>query len=278
MRKINSLKIKETITTLLKEAAYDLPKEVESAMKKSYKKSNLSKLEKNILKELIDNINIAREEKMPLCQDTGTATIFIEIGQDVHITGDFYKAINDGAVEAYKNLRKSIVGHPLTRENTKDNAPVNLHMNIIPGDKIKITVLPKGGGAENASLLKMLLPTSSEEDIIDAIVTHVKENGTKACPPLIIGIGLGGTFDNVATLAKKALLRPIESFNKDKKIAKIEKILLKKINGTNVGPMGVGGETTALAIHIETAPCHIASLPLAINLQCHSHRHKEATI
>lgn len=278
MREIAAVKIKDAVAALCEKAAWDLPQEVEAALNEALK-NETSELGREILRELIKNAEIARRKKVPLCQDTGMACVFIKLGQEVQLAESaLIQAVNDGVKLGYKNLRKSMLHDPFNRENTKDNTPANLQVEIVPGDELKITVLLKGGGAENASCLKMFLPTATKEEIIKFIVKTVRENGPKACPPLILGIGIGGSFDTVATLAKKALLRPLASHSTKHDAAKMEAELLQKINATGVGPMGIGGITTALAVHIETAPCHIASLPVAINFQCHSHRYGTAVL
>ena len=278
MREIASTKIIETVAALFESAAYDLPQEVEDSINHALAHEK-SPLGRQIIREILKNAEIARQKKLPICQDTGMAVVFIAMGQQTFVVGgNLHDAVNDGVKEAYKNLRKSMVSDPFKRENTKDNLPASIHVEIVPGDTFKIIVLPKGGGAENASFQKMFLPTTSREVIEDYIVGVVKENGTKACPPLILGVGIGGAFDSVATLAKKSLLRPISSHSTNHENAAMEKALLLKINNLGLGPMGVGGTTTALAVHVESAPCHIASLPVAVNFQCHAHRYKEAIL
>lgn len=278
MREIDCLKIKEAVIALCIKAAYDLPQEVEDSINHVLANEK-SQLGREILREIIQNAEIARRKKVPICQDTGMVVVFIELGQEIAIkSGNLNDAINDGVKEAYKDLRKSIVENPLNRKNTSDNTPANIHIEIVPGDRFKIKVMLKGGGAENASVVKMFLPTAKKDAITDFIIKTVKENGPKACAPIILGIGIGGTFDTVAYLAKKALFRPITSHSTCHDMAAYEKELLEKINKTGVGPMGVGGNTTALAVHIETAPCHIASLPVAINFQCHAHRVAEMNL
>lgn len=278
MREITSKKIKETVAELFLSAALDLPKEVEDSISHALAHES-SPLGRHVLGEIIKNAEIARKEKLPLCQDTGMAVVFVELGQDVRmIDGNLHEAINEGVSIAYKNLRKSMVKSPFHRINTNDNTPANIHLDIVPGDKVKIIVMPKGGGAENCSFVQMFLPTSNPSEIEDFIVQKIKENGAKACPPIIVGIGIGGSFDSVAMLAKKALLRPLTSHSTKDYLAQMEKSLLKKINNLGIGPMGVGGLNTALAVHVLEAPCHIASLPVAVNIQCHSHRYKAAVL
>lgn len=233
---------------------------------------------KMVLDEIIRNAKVAADDKVPLCQDTGFVIVFIEIGENTHIKGDLREAVNDGVRGGYKDFRKSIVESPINRKNTRDNTPAILHINFVPGDKVKIGILPKGGGAENCGFQKMFLPTASREEIIAYIVEGIKEKAPLACPPIIVGIGMGGTFDYSTFLAKKALTRPLNQSNPDQSIAKMEDEILKKVNKLGIGAMGLGGNITALAVLIEAFPCHIASLPVAVNLECHSHRYREVTI
>jgi len=231
---------------------------------------------KEILEEILENDRMAEEEKLPLCQDTGFTTIFVEMGQEVRVTeGDFYQAINKGVGNGYRKgyLRKSVVKDPLRRKNTGDNTPPWVHIDIVPGDRLKISVMPKGAGSENMSTVKMLSPAEGVQGVKKFVLDWVKERGANACPPLVVGVGIGGTFEGVAKLAKKALLRSIGSKNPEPFYAEMEEELLKEINNLGLGPQGLGGSSTALAVHIEAYPCHIASLPLAINLQCHAVRH-----
>jgi len=278
MREITVDKIAAVVAELFEEAQYNLPEEVVDAVNEAlaFEKSETAR---EILREIIKNSQIAMEKKIPLCQDTGTAFVFIKLGQEVKIIdGNLYDAVNAGVVMGYKNMRKSIVSDPLYRENTNDNSPAEINIEIVPGDKIKIIVMPKGGGAENASIQKMLLPTVSKEELKNFIVKNIVDNASKACPPVIVGIGIGGSFSSVASLSKKALLRPVKSHSTKHHFAEMEKEILKEVNASGIGPMGLSGNTTALAVHIESAPCHIASLPVSINFQCHSHRFKEKSI
>jgi len=236
-----------------------------------------SPLAKEVLMDLQENWEIASHEQAPICQDTGTAVVFIEIGQDVRIEGGYlYDAINQGVREGYCEgyLRKSMVRHPFFRENTGDNTPAIIHTEIVPGNKLKITVAPKGGGSENMSALKMLTPASGLNGVKQFVLDTVKKAGPNACPPIIVGVAVGGNFEKVALLAKKALLRPLGQLNPDPYLAQIEKELLEEINNTGIGPQGFGGRTTALAVNLEVFPCHIASLPVAVNINCHVSRHK----
>ncbi|GFR36456.1 fumarate hydratase [Thermobrachium celere] len=238
-------------------------------------------LEKKILDILIKNSEIAENEKMPMCQDTGMAVVFMEIGQDVHIVGgNLEDAINEGVRQGYIEgyLRKSVVKDPLDRVNTKDNTPAIIHYSIVPGDKIKITVAPKGFGSENMSRLKMLKPADGVEGVKKFVLETVKEAGPNPCPPIVVGVGIGGTFEKAAFLAKKALLRSVDEENKNPYYAQLEKELLEEINKLGIGPQGFGGLTTCLGVNIEVYATHIAGLPVAVNINCHATRHKEAVI
>ncbi|MDP3956474.1 MAG: fumarate hydratase [bacterium] len=280
MREINASKIRDAVKKLYLNANYFLPKDVLSSLKKA-SQTEIRKNAKSAFNILVENASIAENEGIPLCQDTGLAIIFAEIGQDVHITGGgFEKAVNDGIRQAVKEgyLRASVVKSPINRINTKDNAPAIIHTEIVPGNKIKLTVLAKGGGAENMSAIKMLKPSDGVEGIKDFVLETVKNAGPNPCPPIVVGVGIGGNFEKSAYLAKKALLRDIGKNNKDKDLAKLERELLQKINKIGIGPCGIGGKTTGLAVNIESLPCHIASLPVAVNIECHSHRHKSLII
>lgn len=236
---------------------------------------------KEILKLLLNNAAIAEKEQIPMCQDTGYTVVFVDLGQDVHVVGnDLTQAINEGVRQGYQSgyLRKSIVGHPLRRKNTGDNTPCVIHINIVPGNNIKITVAPKGGGSENMSALKMLKPAEGVPGIKKFVIETVKNAGPNACPPLVVGVGLGGTMEKAALLAKEALLRDIGTPNPDQELMALETELLRQINRLGIGPQGLGGTTTALAVHIKAYACHIASLPVAVNLNCHAARHKSITL
>lgn len=279
IREISTKEIIKVVRDLCVDTNYDLGDDVLLAFNQAIEKED-SGTGREVLKELIENARIAREEKVPICQDCGLAVVFIEIGQDVHITGDDLKeAINEGVRQGYMEgyLRKSAC-HPITRKNTGDNTPAILHLQIVPGDKMKIIFAPKGGGSENMSRVDMLTPAVGIEGIKDFVVKRVKESGSNPCPPTIIGIGVGGTFERSAILAKKALLRNIGDRNPDLELAKIEGEILASINKLGIGPMGYGGDTTSLDVFLEIEPCHIASLPVAVNIQCHAARHKEAVI
>lgn len=233
------------------------------------------------LREIMENQRIAREESMPLCQDTGLAVLFVEIGQDVRIRGGvFHEALQEGVRLAYREgyLRKSVCD-PLSRVNTADNTPAVIHVDIVPGDRVRITAMPKGGGSENMSVARMLVPSSGLEGIEDLVVDTVRKAGPNSCPPLVVGVGIGGTLEYSALLAKKALARPLGRFNdRDDRLADLERKLLERINGLGIGAQGYGGRVTALAVHAEMVPCHIASLPVTVNLNCHVARHRECIL
>jgi len=281
MRDIDSKKIIETVSKLFQEACLYLPEDVVAVIKEAGGKEE-SPAAKDVLARLIENTEIAAEEKIPLCQDTGAAVVFLELGQDVHITGDdLYTAINEGVRQGYEKgyLRKSIVSQPFSaRVNTKDNTPAIIHTDIVPGDRLKISVMPKGGGSENYSRLTVMPPAKGRQGVIDFVVNLVDESGSNPCPPVIIGLGIGGTTDKAMTLAKKALFRKVGEPNPDPEVAELEKEILQRVNKLGIGPMGYGGRTTALAVHAEIFPAHIASLPVAVNIQCWCARHNEATL
>ncbi|MFH0977389.1 MAG: fumarate hydratase [Spirochaetota bacterium] len=279
MREIPTEKIISAVRSLCIDANYNLENDVLSAFK-SAKEKEESPNARSVFDELIDNASIAKEDQVPLCQDCGLAVFFIEIGQDVHITGgDLKNAINEGVRQGYKDgyLRKSAC-HPFTRKNTGDNTPAIIHFDMVSGDKIKIIIMPKGGGSENMSRISMLTPAEGMEGIKKFVVESVKNAGANPCPPTIIGIGIGGTFERAALLSKKALFRKIGTRNPDPELAKTEIEILKAINKLGIGPMGYGGSTTSLDVFILAEPCHIASLPVAVNINCHSARHKEIII
>ena len=281
MREIEASAVTQAVAELCQEANFVLGEDVLAALKQA-QQTEESPLGKEVLGQLIENARIAKEERVPLCQDCGTAVVFLEIGQETHITGgNLYAAIEEGVRLGYSQgyLRKSIVSQPFSaRINTKDNTPSVMHTEIVPGDQLKITVMPKGSGAENMSRLAMLKPGDGKQGVIDLVVRTVDEAGGNPCPPLIVGLGIGGTAEKAMLLAKKALLRPVASANPDPEIAELEKEILSRINDLGIGPLGFGGRTTALAVNAEVMPTHIASLPVAVNLQCHSARHKETTL
>jgi fumarate hydratase subunit alpha len=281
MREIAAKDITKTVARLCKEANYFLGEDVLSALKKAREKEE-SPTAIGVLDQIIENADIAAKEEMPLCQDCGLAIVFIELGQDAHVTGgDLYEAIHEGVRQGYSEgyLRKSVVKQPFSaRVNTKDNTPAIIHTEIVKGDKLKITVAPKGGGSENMSRFVVLKPAQGRAGVIDFVVKAVEEAGSNPCPPTIVGVGIGGSAERAMQLAKKSLLRTVGEPSKDKEVAELEKELLERINATGVGPGGVGGRITSLAVHVETHPAHIASMPVAVNLQCHSARHKEAVL
>ena len=280
MRELQAKEITSAVKRLCMEANYYLGEDVLNAIKEGLKKEE-SPLGKDILQQIIENAEIAAKEEVPICQDTGFAVIFVELGQEVRVVnGDFNEAINEGVRQGYTDgyLRKSIVEDPIRRKNTGDNTPAVIHLEMVPGDKIRIIVAPKGGGSENMSEVKMMRPADGVEGLKRFVVERVEKSGGNPCPPVVVGVGVGGTFEKCAFLAKKALLREVGSKHPDPYYAELEAELLEKINKTGVGPQGLGGRTTALAVHIEAHPCHIASYPAAVNLNCHAARHKEITI
>ena len=281
MRAIDAKEITETIARLSQEACYHLPEDVLDALKQG-RRAEESPVGRKVLDRILENADISAEGEFPLCQDTGTAVVFLEIGQEVHITGDdLNTAVNEGVRQGYSEgyLRKSMVSQPYSaRVNTKDNTPAIIYTDIVPGDRLRISVMPKGGGAENMARLTMLSPAQGRQGIIDFVVNTVDAAGSNPCPPVIIGVGIGGTAEKALMLAKKALLRKVGKPNPDGEVAELEKETLKRVNKLGIGPMGYGGRITALAVHAEVIPAHIASLPAAVNLQCWCARHKEAII
>ena len=281
MREIKAKDITETVARLSKEANYYLGEDVVSALKKAREQEE-SPAGRQILDQILENAGIAAKEQMPLCQDCGLAVVFVEMGQDAHITGgELVQAINEGVRKGYAEgyLRKSAVKQPFSaRVNTKDNTPAIIHTEIVPGDKLKITIAPKGGGSENMSRFTVLKPAQGRQGVVDFVVNAVEEAGSNPCPPTIVGVGIGGTAEKAMIMAKRALLREVGKPSPDPEVAELEKELLQRINSTGVGPGGVGGRITSLAVHVETFPAHIASLPVAVNIQCHSARHKEAVL
>lgn len=280
MKEIHVNEIISAVRDLCIEANYYLNEDIKNAFLKSRDEESF-KLAKDIMDILIKNAEIAKNENMPICQDTGMTVVFLEIGQDVHIVGgNLNDAVNEGVRRGYIEgyLRKSVVKDPIDRENTKDNTPAVIWTNIVPGDKLKITVVPKGFGSENMSQIKMLKPADGVEGVKDFVLKVVKEAGPNPCPPIIVGVGIGGTFELSAYLAKKALLRPIDKRNENPFYAKLEEELLNLINDLGIGPQGFGGRTTALAVNIETFATHIAGLPVAVNISCHATRHAEKVL
>lgn len=275
MRTINTDKIIETVKEMCISANLYLALDMDTALRNAAELED-GKLGKQIMNQLIENMEIAASDRTPICQDTGMAVFFVEVGQDLHIEGmNISDAINEGVRQGYRDgyLRKSVVADPLIRENTKDNTPAIIHYDIVPGDELKLTIAPKGFGSENMSKVYMLKPADGEEGVKNAIMSAVKDAGPNACPPIVVGVGLGGDFELAAKLAKKALTRPAGSHSPKEHIARIETELLEEINKTGIGPGGLGGRTTALAINIETYATHIAGMPLAVNMCCHVNRH-----
>lgn len=280
MRRIQTKKITQTVRKLFIEANAALNPDVISALRRGLKKEE-SPIGRQVLEKILENARIARRTEMPICQDTGLAVLFVEIGQDVHVTGgDLREAVREGVRQAYADgyLRKSLCD-PLTRANTGDNTPAVIHVDMVPGDRLKIIAMPKGGGSENMSAARMLTPAAGIEGIKKFVLETVEAAGANPCPPIIVGVGIGGSLEQACLLAKKALLRPVGKKNKtDQRLSRMESELLEKINALGIGPAGLGGRITALAVSAEMMPCHIASLPVAVNLQCHVARHKEVII
>lgn len=280
MREVNVSIITDNIKEMCIEANHFLTDDMKNVFEKAVKNEE-SALGKQVLGQLEENLKIAGEDMIPICQDTGMAVVFINVGQDVHlIGGDITDAINEGVRRVYVDgyLRKSVVKDPIYRENTKDNTPAVIHFNIVPGDKVDITVAPKGFGSENMSRVFMLKPADGIEGVKEAILTAVKDAGPNACPPMVVGVGIGGTFEKCAYLAKKALTRDLNEESPVEYVRDLEKEMLEKINKLGIGPGGLGGTQTALAINIETYPTHIAGLPVAVNICCHVNRHSHRVI
>ena len=281
MREVAAEDITKTVARLCQEANFDIPWDVVDKLKR-YRDAEESPLGRQVLDQILENDSIATNEKIPICQDCGTAVVFLELGQDVHITGgDLNVAVEEGVRQGYEvgYLRKSIVRQPFSaRVNTKDNTPAMIHLEMVHGDRLKITVMPKGGGSENMSRLAMLTPAMGRKGVIDFVVRSVDEAGSNPCPPVIVGVGIGGTADKATILAKKALLRRVGEPNPDPEMAELEREILERVNNLGIGPQGFGGRTTALAVHAEVFPTHIAMMPVAVNLNCHAARHKEAII
>jgi fumarate hydratase subunit alpha len=281
MREIKTEDITRTTANLFEHSCHYLPQDVLAALKQAREKER-SEVARAVLDKILENVEIAAKQQIPLCQDTGAAVVMLELGQEIHISGgNLYTAINEGVRQGYANgyLRKSIVRQPFSeRVNTKDNTPAMIYTDIVAGDKLKITAMPKGGGSENMSRLTVLAPAQGRQGIIDFVVNRVDEAGSNPCPPVIVGVGIGGTTEKTMMLAKRALLRKIGEPNRDVEIAELEKDILKQVNNLGIGAMGYGGTITALAVHIEAFPCHIASLPIAVNLQCWCARHEQAAL
>lgn len=274
MREIDSALITEVVARLCIDANYHLPPDMKKQIISSSKEESWETAS-IILDQIIENFNIADENLQPICQDTGLACVFLSIGQDLHINGNLEDAVNEGVRKGYSKgyLRKSVVSDPLNRVNTGDNTPAMIYYDICPGDKLKITVAPKGFGSENMSQIKMLKPSDGIEGVKDFVIKVVEDAGPNPCPPIVVGVGIGGTFDKAAYLAKKALMRPVDQRNSEDFYAELEEELLEKINALGIGPQGFGGKTTALAVNIEKFPTHIAGLPVAVNINCHVTRH-----
>ncbi len=280
MKQIQSKEITNSVAKLCQEANFDLGDDVLSALHKAIQ-AETSPIAIDVLNQIIENAKIAKDEQVPICQDCGVAVLFVEIGQDVHIIGeDINSAITEGVKIGYRDgyLRKSLVRHPLKRINTGDNTPPVIHYKMVPGDNIRIICTPKGAGSENMSAIKMLTPSDSVIGIKNFVVECVKNAGPNPCPPIVVGVGIGGTFEKCAIMAKESLIRPIGQPSEDEDTASLERELLDLINALDIGPSGFGGRTTALAVHIETFPCHIGSLPVAVNINCHASRHKEVIL
>ncbi len=275
MRKIDSKLITDSVKRLCIEANCHLGSDIKKRIRDFYDAEPWGQA-KEILGRIIENYNIADKESVPVCQDTGVACVFLKIGQDVHIKGDIKDAVNEGVRRGYADgyLRKSVVADPIDRKNTGDNTPAMIYFDLVPGENIEITVAPKGFGSENMSKIAMLRPSDGIDGVKEFIINTVKEAGPNPCPPVVVGVGIGGTFDKAAYMAKKALLRPLDTPNPDEFYAELEKELLDKINSLAIGPQGFGGLTTALAVNIEHFPTHIAGLPVAVNINCHVTRHK----
>lgn len=275
MREIPVEKITEIVRDMCIEANCRLGEDVENALKEGLAAEE-NPLPQSVLEDILKNAEIAREKEVPICQDTGMAVFFLEIGQEVHFTGgSLYDAVNEGVRRGYEEgyLRKSVVADPVRRGNTGDNTPAVIHTEIVCGDGVKITIAPKGFGSENMSAVKMLKPSDGRSGIIDFVIETVRRGGSNPCPPIVVGVGIGGTFEKAAILAKKALLRDIRQKNPDEFYAEMERELLEKINQTDIGPQGFGGKTTALGVNVEVFPTHIAGMPVAVNISCHVTRH-----
>ena|SRR5690554_5621996 len=280
LRSIHVDEITQAVEKLCMEANYDLGEDVLSKFKENLEKEE-SPLGREVYERLIENAKIAHEERVPMCQDTGMSVIFVEVGQDLHIQGgSLEEAINKGVVLGYTNgyLRKSMVKDPFDRVNTGDNTPAIIHYEVVPGDTLKITIAPKGAGSENMGALKMCKPSEGLEGVIQFVVDTVDKAGGNPCPPIIVGVGVGGSMEKATYLAKKSLLRQTGEPNKEERLAEIEREILRRVNNLGIGPQGFGGTTTALAVHMEVYPTHIACLPVAVNIQCHAARHKEIVL
>jgi fumarate hydratase subunit alpha len=280
MREISTKDITSAVKELCIDANYNLGEDVQDALKKAFQKEE-SPVGKATLQQIIDNFEIAKQGEFPICQDTGFSVFFVDLGDQVCIKdGNLFDAINEGTRQGYKDgyLRKSILADPIERKNTGDNTPAVIHLNVVKGDKLKIIIAPKGGGSENMSEVKMMKPSDGVEGVKQFVIDMVKRSGSNPCPPIVVGVGIGGTFEKCAEMAKRALLRTIGSKHPNPFYAQLEAELLEKVNKTGIGPQGFGGTQTALAVHVETYPCHIASFPAAVNINCHAARHKEVVL
>ncbi len=276
MRELDVSTVVEPVAQACIQANRELPAEMVAALRQALECES-SELGRWVLRTLLENAQLARDKQLPMCQDTGAVVVFAEVGQDLHLVGgDLYEAIDRGVSDGYRRgyLRKSIVADPLAHEpNTGDNTPAIVHVRLVPGEGLKLHVMAKGGGSENMSALWMLTPAAGAEGVVDAVVERIRQARGRPCPPLVLGIGIGGTFEKAALLAKEALLRPLGQPHPDEQVAQLEAAILRAVNATGIGPLGLGGDTTALAVHVLTHPCHIASLPVALNVQCHAARH-----
>jgi len=280
LRELHVSRVTDAVEELCKKACFELPEDVTAALQRALEEEE-SPQGREILKQLLENAEIARAEQIPICQDTGVAVVFLEIGQDVHLVGGSLKeAVDEGVRRGYVGgyLRKSVVRDPIRRENTQDNTPAILYTTLVPGDAVRVTVVPKGTGSENMSALKMLTPAHGPEGIRRFVVRVVEEAGANPCPPVIVGVGLGGTMDKAALMAKRALLRPVGQPHPQPHLAALEEDILKDINDLGIGPQGLGGRVTALAVHVEAYATHIGALPVAVNLQCHAARHASVAL
>ncbi len=280
MREISTKEIIKAVRDMCIDANYNLGKDVEDALRRAYEKEE-SPVGKETLKQILDNVEISKQGEFPMCQDTGTAVVFVDMGDQVCIKdGNLFEAINEGVRQGYQEgfLRKSILADPIERKNTKDNTPAVIHLDIVKGDKLKIVCAPKGGGSENMSEVKMMKPADGVEGVKEFVIDKVRRSGSNPCPPIIVGVGIGGSFEKCAEMAKRALLRTVGSKHPNPFYADLEAELLEKVNKLGIGPQGFGGSQTALAVHVETYPCHIASFPAAVNINCHVARHKEVVL
>jgi fumarate hydratase subunit alpha len=281
MREIKVSDVTETVARLFEHSCHYLPEDVLAALKKAREEEE-SPVCRDVYDRMLEDAEIAGKEQIPLCQDTGLSVVWLELGQEVHITGgDLYTAVNEGVRRGYDRgyLRKSVVRQPFSaRVNTKDNTPADIYTDIVPGEKLKVVVMPKGGGSENMTRLTVLTPAKGRQGVIDYVVNRVDESGSNPCPPVIVGVGIGGTTEKTMMMAKKALLRKVGQPSPDPEVAELEREILDRVNKLGIGAMGYGGRITALAVHVEVFPCHIASLPVAVNLQCWCARHEEAIL